>query len=219
MKKLIPTLLFSLLFVSAYAQNQEIDENPYGFLQNELFIEGNIQYSSIDNQTAESKESFLGINTKIGYFIFDDLAVGLQGTYSMKNLTTKPETGGTREVETTALAPGIFARYYFLQLGKRFNTYGELGGNYGKTKSFTEEDGKRNNEITTKTIDADLSLGINYFVNDSIIISFTLADILSYSSRELDIENSKPTNTINANINILDNFFQTAKFGVMFILK
>ncbi|MEM5540137.1 outer membrane beta-barrel protein [Olleya sp. AS48] len=216
---LLPILLFSFLYVNA-------QDEVFGFMHKELFIEGNIQYSSIDNQTTQNKITTLGLNPKVGYFILDELALGIQGSYQLEtNTTTLPDpdpdtnTDVVRKVETTYYSPGIFARYYFLQLGKRFFTYGELGGNYGMKKRFVDVNGDIDNEVKTNVIDANLNLGLNYFVNDKIIISFSLADVVSYTSEKIDADDAKPINTLNANINVLNNFFQTAQFGVMFILN
>lgn len=216
------TLLFSVLFISSYAQDNGIGDNSFGFFQKEIFLEGNIQYSSINNKSTMNKMTSIGLNPKVGYFVLDNFAVGLQASYNIdKNTTTIPDVDNDiiRKVEETYYAPGLFTRYYFLQLGKRFYTYGELGGNFGKTESFTDIDGERSNEINTKIIDANLNLGLNYFANDNIVITFLLSDVLSYNSSKVDVDDAEAINTFNAKINILDNFFQTAQFGIMFIFN
>jgi len=67
------------------------------------------------------------------------------------------------------------------------------------------------------TISGNLNIGLNYFANENLVITFGLADIVSYSSTKVNVDGAEPINRIDANLNIFRNFFQTAEFGVMFL--
>ena len=157
MKKL--TLLLFVILTSFAVNAQE----NFGFLQSEIFVEGNFQLSSYNNENSEDKESSYSINPKVGYFISDDLAVGIQGSYT--SFSEDVITEITTTTEGSSYAAGLFGRYYFLELGTRFYTYGELGGTYSVTEGSTSIDGTSRDLDTLNTINASLSLGINYFAN------------------------------------------------------
>lgn len=57
-------------------------------------------------------------------------------------------------------------------------------------------------------------LGMNYFVSDSFAINFALTDVLSYSSQKWD--GAENVSEFNANVNVFNNFFTTAQFGLTY---
>lgn len=216
MKKLLFSLLLSSSFFLANAQSTTPNDDAFGFLPEEVFIEGNLSFSSHNDHNIDIKTTDFSVNPKAGYFITDALAVGLQGNYTLSKYT---EQDIKADVESNTYAGGIFARYYFLEIGKRFFSYTEIGGTYGLTEtSITDSEGITDNLDGINTINSGLSLGLNYFVNQNIIISFTLSDLVTYNYKMSKADESKPIETITADLNIINNFFQTAKFGVMFLL-
>lgn len=199
------------MFVAAFAvlglsavNAQEV--SSYGFEEGNIIIEGSLGLKSTNDKNTETKKNGFVITPKVGYFISDDLAFGAQIGYE----SNKTEISGTDVSDTSTLAAGVFARYYFLELGQRFKTYTEFGVGFGTIK----------NNIGTKTTDnsigAGLSLGMNYFLTENIAISFGLADILSFNSYKAD--GGKADSQFNANINLFENFFTTAQFGLTFKL-
>ncbi len=144
-------------------------------------------------------------NPKAGYFVTEDFAVGLElgiGSY-------KEELAGTDTEKQSSFAAGVFGRYYFLDLGKRFKTFAEVGVGFGTVKYDLAD-------VKEKFVGAGVGLGINYFVKENIAITFNLSDVLSYTSRKWDVDGAEAVSEFNANINVLNNFFETAQFGLMY---
>lgn len=200
MKKLILSAAAVLAFGFANAQ----EAKTFGFGEGNIIVEGNLGFNSTNDKNTDTKTSSFSFNPKAGYFISDDLAIGIELGIG----SAKEETGGV-EAKENNFGAGAFARYYFLELGERFKTYGEFGLGFD---SYKEEFG--GNEIKTSGFGAGLGLGMNYFVTENIAINFVLSDILSYSSIKPD--GGEAINEFNGNINVFDNFFTTAQFGLTF---
>lgn len=183
---------------------QEI-EPTYGFEESSILLEGSLGFNSTKDKNTDTKTNGFSINPKIGYFLTEDLAIGVEGAFT----SDTREVAGTDVSDDKTFGAGVFARYYFLDLGKRFKTYTELGLGYASIKD-------KINDIEADGFGAGLNLGINYFVTDNIAISFGLADLLSYSSAKVD--GGESVSGFNANLNVFNNFFETAQFGLTFKL-
>lgn len=213
MKKLSIIAAIAALFV-AKVNAQETETPAFGFDQGNVFLEGSFSFSSYknNNEPVTTRTGFV-FTPKVGYFVTEDLAVGVQlGVSSYKE---KVEVLNTSvEEKTTGLEAGVFGRYYFLDLGQRFKTYAELGVNFGGTKYDDGIDGTDDRKING--IGAGIGLGINYFVTEKMAISFGLSDILSYRTSKVDVDGAESENNFNANINVFNNFFATAQFGMLY---
>jgi outer membrane protein len=181
MKKLI--LSAAAVFVFSFANAQET--STFGFGEGNIIVEGNLGFNSTNDKNTDIKTSSFTFNPKAGYFITDDVAIGIE------------------------LGVGAFARYYFLELGERFKTYGEFGLGFD---TYKEEMGGL--EAKASGFGAGLGLGMNYFITENFAINFALSDILSYSSYKPD--GGEAISEFNGNINVFDNFFTTAQFGLTF---
>ncbi|MGJ8593288.1 MAG: outer membrane beta-barrel protein [Aquaticitalea sp.] len=139
-------------------------------------MEGNLRYSSNkDNNEAVTTNSSFVFTPKAGYFVTEDLAVGVQlGLSSYKEKVELEDEDFEEKVNR--YGAGVFARYYFLDLGQRFKTYGEVGVNINGSKYDDGTDGT--DDIDENGFGAGLGLGINYFVTENIAISFGLSDVL-----------------------------------------
>ena len=208
MKKLLFTAAIAVLgFTSVSAQ----EEQTFGFTEGDVIVEGNLGFNSENDKNTEIETSAFEFNPKVGYFLSDDLAVGVQ-----LMLDTDKETDGIADTETktTTIGAGVFARYYFLELGKRFKTYGEFGVGFDSAKTEVEVPGVDVDDFKTNGIGANLGLGLNYFVNENIAINFALTDVLSYRSDKADVDGAESVTSFNGNLNVFNNFFQTAQFGL-----
>ncbi|MBD3863923.1 outer membrane beta-barrel protein [Olleya marilimosa] len=208
MKKLLFTAAIAVLgFTSVNAQ----EEQTFGFTEGDVIVEGNLGFNSENDKNTEIETSAFEFNPKVGYFLSDDLAVGVQ-----LMLDTDKETDGIADTETktTTIGAGVFARYYFLELGKRFKTYGEFGVGFDSAKTEVEVPGVDVDDFKTNGIGANLGLGLNYFVNENIAINFALTDVLSYRSDKADVDGAESVTSFNGNLNVFNNFFQTAQFGL-----
>src|SRR5690554_452060 len=202
MKKLILSAM--AVFALSFAHAQE-EESTFGFGEGNIFVEGNIGFGSTNDKNTETKTSNFNFAPKAGYFISDDLAVGLDLGFG----SNKTEVAGTETVKTSTVGFGAFARYYFLELGERFKTYGEFGIGYATTNDKIAE-------AKVNALGAGATLGINYFVTENFAINFALADILTYTSAKGDWDGAKAVNEFGFGVGQFNNFFATAQFGLTY---
>lgn len=202
MKKVILSAM--AVFALSFANAQEGES--FGFSEGNIIVEGNIGFGSTNDKNTETKTSGFNFNPKAGYFISDDLAIGLELGFG----SNKAEVAGTEVSKSSSVGIGAFARYYFLDLGARFKTYGEFGVGYNTENFKTPGDYKIN------TLGVGAGLGINYFVTDNIAINFGLTNILSYSSAKADVDGAEAENEFNFGFGQFNNFFETATFGMTF---
>ncbi|WP_338378337.1 outer membrane beta-barrel protein [uncultured Flavobacterium sp.] len=201
-------VLFAAVAVFAFGMANAQDETKsFGFNQSDIFLEGNLGFSSTNDKNTEEKTSELNFNPKVGYFISDKLALGVElmaGSY-------KEEVAGSDVYKESNFGAGVFARYYFLDLGERFKTYAEagLGFNSGKEEYFP-------GDAKYSGFGLGAGLGMQYFVTPKMAINFGLTDILSYSSNKFD--GGENVSEFNGNVNVFNNFFATAQFGMTFKL-
>lgn len=213
MKKVLLSAVAILGFTFANAQEEEA-ATGFGFAQGDIIVEGNLSFGTSTDEvdTYEEKNSNFNFNPKAGYFISDKFAVGIElGVGSSKYEET--DTGYSYEETANSFNGGVFARYYFLELGKRFKTYAEAGVGFGSEK--WENDGEEVRKDTGFGVGVDL--GINYFVTERFAINFGLTDLLSFNSTKSEYPGTdvEPTNnSFNGNFNVFNNFFQTAQFGL-----
>lgn len=201
MKKLSILIVFLVGFTFIHAQEEE---TSFGFDQGDVFIEGNIGFNSTNNKNTDTKTNLFVFNPKAGYFVSEDFAVGLQ----LSVASDKTEVGNSEETENI-FGVGAFGRYYFLELGQRFKTYGEFGLGFA---SYKDEYGSVESKATG--FGAELGLGMNYFVTENVAIGFSLSDILSYTSYKPD--GGEAISEFNGNINVFNNFFTSAQFGLTY---
>ncbi len=199
------------MFMAAFAVfglsnvNAQEVETTYGFDEGSIMLEGGLGFNTSKDKNTDTKTNGFSISPKIGYFVTEDFAVGVEASYT----SSTTEIAGTDIKDNKGFGAGVFARYYFLDLGKRFKTYTELGVGYASNKDKIAD-------VKADGFGAGLNLGINYFVTENIAISFGLADVVSYSSAKFD--GGKAVSGFNGNINVFNNFFDTAQFGLLFKL-
>lgn len=201
MKKLVLSLAVVALGYNAQAQDQE-----FGFKEGDVILEGNVSFNSSNDKNTDVKENSFNFAPKAGLFVSDKFAVGVQLGIG----TDKTKAGSTVTSKQNDMFIGAFGRYYFLELGKRFKTYTEVGLGYASTK--TETAGVKNPDVTG--FSAGAGLGINYFVTPKIAVNFGLSDVLSYRSGK--VKGGENVSEFNGNINVFNNFFDAATFGLTY---
>ncbi|TGD56783.1 outer membrane beta-barrel protein [Flavobacterium humi] len=220
MKKVLLTA--AAVFAFGFANAQE-EAKSFGFSKGNIIVEGNLGFSSDkDNESfngtdvEETKTNTFNFNPKAGYFVTDKIAVGVElGLGSSKEENTVFGTPNvTNEIKSNSFGAGVFARYYFLELGQRFKTYTEAGLGFGSTKNKTN--GTETSKVNSLNLGIDL--GINYFVTDKFAINFGLANVLGYSSSKTEFPGGgeDKSNELNGNFNVFNNFFNTAQFGLTY---
>lgn len=227
MKKIIT---MAVLVIFGYAAAQEkVETDNFGFKKGNIFVGGDISVTSmkgtetdggIDNY--EVNASMVGIAPKIGYFFTNRLAAGAGLNYlSGKNKITEVLNDGTtarKTDKTNGFGGQVFARYYFLNLGKSFHAYSEVNAGFAslKVESIRED---ATTEGTMKSTDVGLDLGMNYFVTPKLAVSFTLSNLVKYSSMKIesaDADQSAKSDNFSVNLNVFKNIFDTPTFGLLY---
>lgn len=202
MKKLLLSAITFFAFGFGIAQE---DAKQFGFEKGNILLEGNLSYHSTNDKNTDTKTNQFNFNPKVGYFLANNTAVGLELSVG----GSKEMSEGT-EVKENNFGIGAFGRHYFLELGQRFKTYGEFGLGFGSGKTEIMSGG----EYKSSAFNAGLGLGFNYFILESLAINFSLSDILSYSSHKF--KDAEAVSEFNTNINVFNNFFTAAQFGLTY---
>ena len=222
MKKIILSLV-AIFGFGAAAQAQ--DGGDFGFNQGNLFLEGNVRFSSqwTAGANSDSKSNLFEVSPAAGYFLSDKFAVGLGLSYkAYKNIKREWDTTSEKygkvvpnaSQKVSSFGFDLFGRYYLLELGQRFKVYGQadLGFDF---ESNQPVGGGSKDKYTTFNIGA--GLGMNYFVTPKLAINFGLSDIISFNSRKP--KGSDATNTFKGDFNVFNNFFTTPTFGLTYKLN
>ncbi len=216
MKKIVLSVAAVFAFGFANAQVQTISVEPtqeFGFAKGDIIVEGALQFGTTNDKNTETKTSNLRFSPKAGLFVTDKTVVGVElGVGSAKTTNDFLNT----ELKSNNVSIGVFGRYYFLELGERFKTYGELGLGYStsKNESTSQAGTVKNDDVND--LDFGLSVGMNYFLTPSVAVSFTLADVLSYGTSKVDTEGAKAESNFSGNLNVLNNIFATPTIGLMY---
>lgn len=173
MKKIL-LILVATLGLTANAQT--------GFKKSDVFVEGSFSYAK--EKGADATYSFA---PTVGYFLTDKFAVGAQ-----------VEKSNTMD----KLGAGVFARCYFLNVGKDFKVFSGLNLNTNDAL------------IDRPNFNASLGLGVNYFVTNNLALSANLANLSNYNFE---------TGTFNVGFKGINNPFNTndsegnpVLFGVLY---
>jgi outer membrane protein W len=160
-----------------------------------MMIGGNVGYTTQESEITmgDQKSKTLNINPQVGYFVADNLAVGLQVSYyNQKNNYPDPfDTDGETEnkYNSTSLLP--FVRYYIFTPNEKFAFYAEALAGIG----FTTTDNEGFDEkIKGRSFTAQLSPGFSYFFNEKWALDLALSGISYWSidrDTDLDRENDK----------------------------
>jgi outer membrane protein len=203
-------VLFSVagVFAFGFANAQDTPETTFGLTKGNIFLEGSFSFAGTNDKNIEFKTGEVGFTPKVGYMISDNLGLGVM----LDVMSYKEELEGSESYKESSIGVGVFARYYFLNLGERFKTFAEVGAGFANGKAGLDD------ELKTSGFGIGLDLGINYFVTRSIAISFGLSDVISYNSMKMEAGGvtSEPVSELNVNANVFNNFFSTPTFGVMY---
>jgi len=205
MKKLLLTLT-AVAGLTAASQAQE-----FGFGKGNVIVEGNLGLSTKNDKNTEVKTTNFKFTPKVGYFVTDKIAVGVNlhaNTLNTKNSATNVK-GNNNE-----LGAGVFGRYYFLELGSRFKAYGELNADFTSTKSDVTTANVKVKAPNITKIGVNAGIGANYFLTDKIAVNFAFADVVGFNSAKA--KGGKAITEFGANVNQYNNFFDAATFGLTF---
>jgi hypothetical protein len=188
MKKKNAALLFTLLLTgwSLHAQ---------------LFVGGSLGLNSTKtSSTTGSTTTELGKNfnydfsPEVGYFLSENLALGLDFGIG-NNKTTTPITPTTNsELSVTNWSIRPFARYYAMKSGS-FSLFGEGAINIGGSSSQTTNGATTTDGLSTSTFGISLQPGIAYDLSDKVSLIAKVGGIY-YSSNGTSITNGVGANAV-----------------------
>lgn len=223
MKKVILTvtvLVFGV--ITSFAQTEPKESNPkndkvlfknkknnfksgsQSFQAYDLFLSGTVLYRG-EKGSDDSKLNGVTFSPRIGYFINDNIAVGID-----LNLASRKSELNLRSVVTRDFGIGGFGRYYCSKNKGRFSLFTQLGVNYlsGKEETTVGVENTSTNQVDY-TVDIDkengfgigLSGGFNYFISNHFALE-TLIGVLDYNSLKADVPGAKARSNFNIGINL-----------------
>lgn len=131
--------------------------------------------------TATYTDSQFQIAPSVGFFVLDNLAVGINGSYQITNHSTKQSNGGSLpDITPWQLQVGAFVEYYKM-LGEQFGFTGTLGAGYLRT-----DQGQPNISPNANGFYAGLTPGIIYFPIPKVGIGASIGTI-GYSSQQTTV--------------------------------
>lgn len=211
MKKL--ALLFVFVFVAGFGVAQAQTD------QGNIMVGGLINFSSQSGETTVDGTSTdnptttnFGINPLGGYFVTDNLAVGVDIGFMSESTNDNgdPET----ITRSNMIQGGVFGRYY-LRPADMVGIYGQLGVGFGSGSSETEVDGTTTDGPDRTLIAAGISPGITIFPSESVGIDFRVGNIgynsLTEKQEQGGVETENTTNTLEFNVDLT-----TVGVGVFF---
>lgn len=146
-----------------------------------IMIGGNIGYSTYADEKVsfgEPESKSLTINPQLGYFVVDNLAVGLEAGYFNQTYTNNDFLTGEEvetKVRTTSVSP--FVRYYIPTENEKFSFYAQAL--VGITSTHVDREVDEENEGSG--FQARLSPGFTYFLSEKWGLDLQLKGI-TYSS-------------------------------------
>ena len=202
MKKLL--LSAAAVFAFTFANAQETTSTG-GFSTGDVFISGSVGFGS--QKTGDFKSSSFDFSPRAGYFVNDNIALGLALGYNNAKRDQDFGFGNIEEVTTNTFEVGAFGRYYFTP-ANQFSILTQLGVNYSTTKS--EVDSEEFNKANGFNI--EFAPGISYFISEHFALEATFG-ILSYTIVKPDEDGADSTNTFQFGLDMSDiNFGLVYKF-------
>jgi outer membrane protein len=157
------------------------------FAKGDTFVEGTVKFvTSDDVKTFNLKPS-------VGYFLSNKFAVGV---------TADTQSTKVADVQTSdSFAIGVFGRCYFLNIGEHFTTFSQFAITSASDKT-----------ADTKSLNANIGLGANYFITKNLSLTLSLADLVSYAS--VKAGDAKAVNTTTVGFEGVTNPFTTPTIGL-----
>jgi hypothetical protein len=171
MKKLLSVLICLLLSNLVFAQKNESFLTDAYVLQGSWVLGGDLasswksysQHHGTIKNVDQGRVFRLDMTGKLGYFVLEDVALGLKANGTHLNLRSDSTGAAPRQ---TAVLAGPFIRKYF-----KAGIFGEAGAGVGLDHI--------SNGLQWDLLAADLGLGYSYFLNKNIAIEPIL--VLVYS--------------------------------------
>lgn len=201
MKKTLLSL--SALFAFGLASAQE-EPATAGFNKGDVFISGTLSFSS--QKDGDFKNNQFTVSPKVGYFVDQNIALGVSLTYLSATQDTFDGDIGMYEQKTTAFEAGAFGRYYF-NPASRFSIFAQLYAGYVSAKYEVEA---FDTESKANGFGFEFAPGFNYFVSDHIALETTFG-VLGYNTVKPDFDGAESTDTFNIGLDLAN-----INFGIVY---
>lgn len=171
MKKLLFAAIALFTFSFTNAQEESSDG---GFSQGDVFISGSFGLGS-QKYTVEGnyKESNFDIMPRVGYFVSENIALGLGLGYSTSSVQA---TENADKSKVNTIAAQAFGRYYFTPASK-FSVFGQLAFEYASVDF---------DPVKVNGFGFELAPGVNYFLSKNFALEASWG-ALSYASAKADV--------------------------------
>lgn len=192
MNKLLQSALVMALLLGAGAAQAQLSAGH-------IMLTGSAGYSSDKNGVGDRTATFTAgtISPQVGYFIVENLAIGLGISYDgITEKTKRKSLAGTGTVSyertTTTMSYGPFVRYY-KPVGERAAFFGQLGAGFGSSKVSQKNEGTDYPQQPAPTaikdqkyslLGASLTPGFTFFPTDHFGLEISMGG-LSYSREKL----------------------------------
>lgn len=191
-----------------------LQAQEFGLNKGDILLEGQINIYSSKDKNADLKNSHFGFSPKVGYFLSDKFAVGVDlALKRTKEELASPVGDKITKFDHKQYKIGGFGRYYFLNVGQRFKTYSEFSAAYYAIRSKAE-----NHDFKAKVdyFSLDGGIGANFFLTKSVALGYSFGNIIGFNTSKRDDE--KSNNGFYLNVNSFNNFFETGQFSLTFKL-
>ena len=150
------------------------------FLEGDVIITGSLGVST--TKIREVKTTATTFAPKVGYFVTENIAAGIQGGIGYSNSKM-----GDVSSDVITYSAGVFGRYY-LTPKKPFSVFAELGVNYIGTNNdaFRAQGSPAAVKMKQNGFGAAFGPGINYFIAKNFAIEAGLG-VLAYSNQKMDL--------------------------------
>jgi opacity protein-like surface antigen len=178
----------TFLFVLAFAFSFIVSNAQTG--RGKLFVGGDVGFSSSTEQRGtltDRRETDFSVVPSVGYFVVDNLAIGLGVGYSQR----RTELSANDKVINSGFVLAPFVRYFIATAGDKFffTPQFRVGMRFGNTRTETAT----TVDARTQTFDVSLSPGFTYFPSDKWALDFRI--------RGLYFESVNPEGTRNNTTN------------------
>lgn len=211
MKKI---LLLAAIIACGYANAQEnVTEAPAseGFKKGDVILTGAVAFSG--TKTGEIKGSSFSVMPSAGYFLTNNIAVGVSLGYGHSEEDVyigldSPYPQMANQVANTFSAD-VYGRYYFTA-AKKFSLFAQLSAGFATSKREFEG---TNIEFKTNSFGAAIAPGISYFLTSHLALeaSFGIINYTTYNPENIDIygygADEDTTNNFNIGLNLSNIYF------------
>lgn len=213
-------LIMAVLCAISFAANAQIEKGK-------SFGGGSISFGTSNNNSNALQVNSLTVGPKVGYFVSDRFAVGMEFSYNLSKLngefydyfnetTQLVERGFGFKEENFGLTP--FTRYYFT-IKDNFKIFGQarITAEINSYKNIDESGYLYRTDYTFKGFGASLDPGFAFFPSEKWTIEFSFPIVRYFKNRYISTSQEQYFRSSKNFHLVLDNFIPS--FGIYFNIK